>query len=183
MVNRNFIVVIFFILFLMSCSHDYEESVFDEELSEGTPNSVVINFKEVVIKEGKPAYILEADRAETFNKKKSTVFTDLYFIEYNKTGEIATEGACVEAEYFNDTDNIEFREKVVLNAAEQGFFVEGEYLFWDNNRKSLAGGENTPVKIGKDDGSVIEGTGFITSAPERSFSFQGKTKGKYVSSD
>ena len=156
-------------IFLISCSHDYEESVFDEEFSEETPNSIVINFKEVVIKEGKPSYILEADRAETFNKKKSTVFTDLYFIEYNRAGEVATEGACVEAEYFNDTDNIEFRDRVVLNAAEQGFFIEGEYLFWDNNMKSLAGGENTPVRIGKDDGSVIEGTGFITSAPEKKF--------------
>ena len=182
MINKLLIILTFFI-FLISCSHDYGESVFDEELSEETPNSIVINFREVVIKEGKPSYILEADRAETFNKRKSTVFTDLYFIEYNRAGKVATEGACVEAEYFNDSDNIEFRDKVVLNAAEQGFFIEGSYLFWDNNMKSLAGGENTSVRIGNDDGSVIEGTGFITSAPERSFSFQGRTKGKYVSSD
>ncbi len=180
---KNSIIIIIISFFLISCTHDYEESVFDEELSEETPNSIVVNFKEVVIKGGNPSYILEADRAETFNKKNSTVFTDLYFIEYNKTGKIATEGACVEAEYFNDTDNIEFKDKVILNAAEQGFFIEGEYLYWDNELKSLAGGENTSVKIGKDDGSSIEGTGFFTSAAERSFSYNGKTKGKYVSSD
>ncbi len=180
---KNSIFSVLFIIFLMSCSHDYEESVFDEELSEETPNSIVVNFREVVVREGKTSYILEADRAETFNKRKSTVFTDLYFVEYSRTGETATEGACVEAEYFNDNDNIEFRKKVILNAVEQGFFIEGEYLFWDNRQQSLAGGENTAVRIGKEDGSVIEGLGFYTSSPERSFSFKGKTKGKYVSSD
>ncbi len=180
---KNSILLLLIFLFLISCSHDYEESFFDEELSDETPNSVVINFREVVIKGGEPSYILEADKAETFNKRKSTVFTDLYFIEYNRSGEIATEGACVEAEYFNDTENIEFREKVILNAAEQGFFIEGDYLYWDNKQKSLAGGENSHVTIGRDDGSVIEGSGFYTSSAERSFAFKGKTKGKYVSSD
>ena len=184
MESKNLLLLLLILtVFLLSCSHDYEESVFDEELSDEIPNSIVVNFKEVVIRGGDPAYILEADRAETYNNKKSTVFTDLYFIEYSKSGDIATEGACVEAEYFNVTDNIEFRDKVILNAVEQGFFIDGEYLFWDNNLKSLAGGENTTVRIGKDDGSLIEGTGFITSSSERSFSFKGKTKGKYVSSD
>lgn len=180
--NKYAVSFIFF-LFLVSCSHDYDESVFNEEIAEETPNSVLINFKEVVIKGGKKSYVLEADRAETFNKKRSTLFTDLYFIEYNRAGEIATEGACVEAEYFSNTDNIEFRDKVVLNAEDQGFYIDAEYLFWDNNLKSLSGGERSSVKIGKNDGSCITGTGFITSSSERSFSFKGKTEGKYVSSD
>lgn len=137
---KNSIIIIIISFFLISCTHDYEESVFDEELSEETPNSIVVNFKEVVIKGEVPLIFLKRTGLK-LSTKNSTVFTDLYFIEYNKAGKIATEGACVEAEYYNDTDNIRFRDKVILNAAEQGFFIEGEYLYWDNELKSLAGGE------------------------------------------
>ncbi len=181
--KRNNIILFILSWFLFSCSHNYEESVLDEEFSEKTPDSILYNFKEVVVEEGKLSYSLEADKAETFGKKKATVFSDLYFVEYNSSGEISTEGACVEAEYFSDTDNIDFRKKIVLNAAEQGYFIEGEYLFWDNSRKSLSGKDGVPVRIGKDDGSYIEGYGFSSSSESRSFSFSGKTKGKYVSSD
>ena len=181
--GKNSTNLLFISFILRSCTHNYEDSVMDDEFSEKTPESIVYNFKEVVIKEGKPSYILEADKAATYGETKSIVFTDLYFIEYNSKGEVATEGACIEAEYFFNTDNIEFRKKMVLSGSEQGFFIEGEYLFWDNELRLLSGKGNTPVRIRDRDGSFIKGNGFLSSAETRSFSFSEGIKGKYVSTD
>ena len=168
---------------IFSCSLNYEKGMLDEEISDKTPNAVLINFREVAVRRGNPAYIVEAERAETFNKKNLTVFSSLYFAEYSRENEIATEGEAVRAEFYSDTENISFDEYFILNSRQQGYSIEGDSVFWDGKSKTLTGGKNKEIKISKSNGTIIIGKDFFSSPSNKSFSFESGLKGIYISDD
>ncbi|MDX9801710.1 MAG: LPS export ABC transporter periplasmic protein LptC [Spirochaetia bacterium] len=177
--------LLFLIVFAhLSCSLDYEGALLDEELSGKTPNTVIINFSETVVKKGSTAYLIQGEKAETFDKKNLTVFTALYFAEYGNDNLIATEGEAEKASFYSDTENIEFNNSFRIDSREQGYYIEGSAAFWDGKARSLsAGGKDNEkeIEIGKDDGSFIRGKGFKSSASDKSFSFESGAEGRFVS--
>jgi len=179
--NLLFLTFLFF-----SCSLDYEGALLDEEISGKTPNTVLINFSETVVKKGSTAYLVKAERAETFDKKNLTVFTGLYFAEYGNDNLVATEGGAQKAYFYSDTEDIEFDESFRIDSLDEGYYIEGSSVFWDGKAKTLSsGGKNNKeeIEIGKNDGSFIRGTGFRSSASDKSFSFESGAQGIFVSDD
>ena len=58
-----------------------------------------------------------------------------------------------------------------------------EYLFWDDEAKTLNGAEDAEVFIRKDDGTQLVGTDFEADIATRSVSFGGPVRGTYVSGE
>lgn len=174
---------IFFAAGFLSCSIDYEKGMLDEEISDTIPNAVLVNFAEVSVRKGSTAYRVEGERAESFNRKKLTVFTNLYFTEYDSDESLATEGVAEKAVFHSENEDIVFEGYFSLNAAQQGFYIEGESAGWKGKEKTLSAADDTIVTIGRDDGSFIKGYGFSSSAADRSFSFEAGAEGVFVTEE
>ena len=185
MLNKfSFLFLFFLILFFFgSCSFDYKEAMVAEEISGGTPNAVIINLEETVVKKSIIAYSLKAEKVETYDKKKLTAFTNFQFTEYDKKGETATEGEVGYANYYSDTENIEFDKSFRIKSLQQGYFIEGQSIFWDGKEKVLTSDYKKEITIGKDNGSYITGTGFNSKASNNSFNFEGGVTGAYISEE
>lgn len=182
MIPHILIFILFTILFI-SCSMDYEGVRIDEELSSQTPQIILINFKEVAVREGSPSYMVEGDRAEMFSSSNITVLEKISFKEYEKEGSIATEGKAEKAVFYTDTESIEFEKPFFLESIQQGYYIEGDSAKWDGERGELTGKEDEWVTIGKEDGTLLKGKGFASYGAERSFSFESEASGQFVQED
>ena len=181
--NPIFFFLIIILLLFGSCSFDYKEAMVDEEISGGTPNAVIINLEETVIKKGIISHSLKAEKAAAYDKKNLTVFTNIQFTEYDKTGEIATEGEVGNASFYSDTENIELEKSFRVESLQQGYYIKGQSMFWDGEAKVLTSDFENEITIGKEDGSYITGKGFNSKASNNSFAFEGGIQGVYVSED
>ena len=168
--------------FLSACTTDYSDAMIEEEL-EGTPSFILVNFRETAVEKGAPAYRVEGERAESYEDKKTTVIKNLIFTEYGQNAAVASEGSAGRATHYRDNDNILFEEMLRLNAVEQGFYIEGDYFYWDSGGRSLTGSSDGTVTLIRDDGSYITGTGFRSNASDRSFSFEKSAEGIYSEKD
>ncbi|MCL2294879.1 MAG: LPS export ABC transporter periplasmic protein LptC [Spirochaetes bacterium] len=172
-----------FLFLLFSCSFDYRAAMLADEIGAGTPNAIIINLEETVVRRGVVAYRLRADRAEVFERDNLTVFTNIGFTEYTRRGEIATQGEVGHANFFSDTENMEFYDLFRIESLQQGYFITGETIFWDGRNRTLAADFDQKVTIGREDGSFIRGRGFSAGASDNSFKFEGGVEGVFVSED
>ena len=144
------------------------------------PNSVLEDFSQVVVRDGKVSYIFSADHAELYDSTKLTYFDNIGFTEYKADGSTGTEGAAQRAVHDSKTDNIIFDGKIILNSTVQDFVVKSDYLEWNNEAKILKSLDDTEVSIEQGDGSVVKGRGFIADAKGKSFTLLEEASGRYI---
>ncbi len=161
------------------CKLDYKDADLAEDLDEEIPNSVLDNFSQVVVKDGKVSYYFSADHAELFDSTGITYFDNIGFTEYKSNGETGTEGAAAKATHFSKTDDIIFDGRIILNSTSQDFVVRSDYLEWNNGAKILKSMDDTVVSIEQGDGSKVEGKGFVADAQGKSFTFLEEASGRY----
>lgn len=161
------------------CKLDYKDADLAEDMDEQIPNSVLDNFSQVVVRDGKVSYRFSADHAELFDSTGITYFDNIGFTEYKSDGDTGTEGAAEKATHFSKTDNIIFDGKIILNSTIQDFVVKSDYLEWNNEAKILKSMDDTVVSIEQGDGSKVEGRGFVADAKGKSFTFIEKASGRF----
>lgn len=171
------------VLLCTGCKLDYKDADLAEEMNEKVPNSVLDDFSQVVVREGKVSYVFSADHAELFDSTKLTYFDNIGFTEYKADGSTGTEGAAVKAIHDSNTDNIIFDGKIILNATAQDFVVKSDYLEWNNDAKILKSMDDTEVSIEQGDGSMVKGRGFVADAQGKSFTFLEEASGRYFEDD
>ena len=162
------------------CKLDYKDAELAEEMNEQVPNSVLEDFSQVVVRDGKVSYVFSADHAELYDSTKLTYFDNIGFTEYKADGSTGTTGAAQRAIHDSKTDNIIFDGKIILNATVQDFVVKSDYLEWNNEAKILKSLDDTEVSIEQGDGSVVKGRGFVADAKGKSFTLLEKASGRYV---
>ena len=162
------------------CKLDYKDADLAEEMNAQVPNSVLEDFSQVVVRDGKVSYIFSADHAELYDSTKLTYFDNIGFTEYKADGSTGTEGAAQRAIRDSKTDNIIFDGKIILNSTVQDFVVKSDYLEWNNEAKILKSLDDTEVSIEQGDGSVVKGRGFIADAKGKSFTLLEEASGRYI---
>ena len=162
------------------CKLDYKDADLAEEMNAQVPNSVLEDFSQVVVRDGKVSYIFSADHAELYDSTKLTYFDNIGFTEYKADGSTGTEGAARRAVHDSKTDNIIFDGKIILNSTVQDFVVKSDYLEWNNEAKILKSLDDTEVSIEQGDGSVVKGRGFIADAKGKSFTLLEEASGRYI---
>ena len=162
------------------CKLDYKDADLAEEMNAQVPNSVLEDFSQVVVRDGKVSYIFSADHAELYDSTKLTYFDNIGFTEYKADGSTGTEGAAQRAVHDSKTDNIIFDGKIILNSKVQDFVVKSDYLEWNNEAKILKSLDDTEVSIEQGDGSVVKGRGFIADAKGKSFILLEEASGRYI---
>ena len=162
------------------CSLDYTDAILSEELSAEIPDSILFQFTHTAVRDGVPAFRLQAERAEIFEKKKENRLEGVTFIEYGRDGEIITEGWAGRALFLTETENAELSEGISFYSIREDATVTTDYLFWNNENKTLTGSPEEAVVIQKDSGTSLTGTGFEAYINTRSVSFEGPVQGNYV---
>ena len=178
-----FVFVSLMVLLCTGCKLDYKDADLAEDMDEKIPNSVLEDFSQVVIREGKVSYVFSADQAKLFDSTKLTYFDNIGFVEYKADGSTGTEGAAERAIHDSKTDNIIFDGRIILNATAQDFVVKADYLEWNNGEKILKSMDDTEVSIEQGDGSMVKGRGFVADAQGKSFTFLEEASGRYYEDD
>ena len=166
---------------LASCSIDYKGAVPEGQTTEGIPDTVVTNVAHRVHKDGHLTVQLEATRAESFNSKNETILTDVRFTTYDEAGAVASEGSARRVVYHTDTENAEISGGVRVHSSKEKGDVNTDSLSWENKTRRLTAPPSEVVTIRKDDGSVLQGTGFTGDFTRRELTFNGPVRGSYVS--
>jgi LPS export ABC transporter protein LptC len=168
---------------MAGCSLDYSSLYVTEDMSEEIPDSILYNFTHTSVKNGTPIFRLSAGTAYMYNKKQGTQLTDILFEAYNGNGEIITEDRADEAVFFTDSEDAEFWGNLFFYSLSEEASFETSYLYWNNEQKKLVGRDDRDVRIMRDSGTEILGTGFEAEARTRVVTFSGPVTGTYVLED
>jgi LPS export ABC transporter protein LptC len=165
---------------LASCSLDYESARLEEGMPERLPDTVATGLVHRVVKDSRTALKVTAARAETWNAQRRTVLDDTAFVEYDRDGTPAIEGTAGKVVFHTDTEDAEISGHVRVHSAIDEAGIETEALTWKNQPRLLAAPAHDRVVITQDDGSRLEGTGFVGDFRRREFAFTGPVQGTYV---
>jgi len=165
---------------LGACSIDYEGASVDEQSPTGIPDTVATGLLHRIHKDGRLSLQLEAVRAETYNSRNTTILTDAHFVEYDETGGAATEGRAGKVVFHSDTENAEISGAVRVHSATEKADVRADTLLWENKTKKLTAPPHEQVRVRKDDGSSLVGSGFTGDFLNREVTFTGAVQGTYV---
>lgn len=170
-------------LIISACSLDYSSVYVTEDMSENIPDSILYEFTHTSVKNGLPTFRLSAGTAYIYNKKEETKLSDILFQEFNRKGEIITEGRADEAVFFTDSENAEFWGNLFFYSSSEEASFQTAYLYWNNEEKRLIGKKDGEVLIERDTGTELRGTGFEAEARTRIVTFIGPVSGTYVQED
>ncbi len=171
------------IALLGSCSIDYKGAASEEQSTEGIPDTVAVNVRHLVHRDGHVTVQLEAARAESFNSRNETVLTDVRFATYDDAGSVVSEGDARRVVYHTDTENAEISGGVHVHSSKEKGDVTTDSLSWENKTRKLTAPPQELVTIRKDDGSLLEGRGFTGDFTRRELTFNGPVQGSYVSQE
>lgn len=166
-------------LIILSCSMDYSDAEIAEEIGENTPNSIIENFSYTSVDNGDVVFRLYSEKAENYSKKKETILYNVVFHEYNTDNELVTEGTAEKGVIYTESDDAELTGSLIIYSAANEAEITAEYLYWDDSAKSLTGSDNGNVKLLKDSGTEISGTGFYGDMRSKIFSFDKNVNGIY----
>ncbi|MBN1648916.1 MAG: LPS export ABC transporter periplasmic protein LptC [Spirochaetales bacterium] len=164
-----------------SCTLDYSRTTPSDELKEEIPNTIISNFVHTSVSNGNPVFRIQASEARSFEKQSKTVLREVYFEEYDSQREVITHGTSDKAVLFTDTENAEISGNLEFYSSKNEAWLWGNYLYWDNGKKTLTSENDELVKIKTDDGTDIEGRGFHGDLRRQEFRYSTEVKGSYES--
>ena len=168
---------------LTSCSLDYEGASLEEGMPERLPDTVATGLVHRVVKNSRTVLELTADRAETWDAQHRTVIDGASFVEYDQAGTMAVQGSAGRVVFHTDTEDAEISGRVRVYSAREEAGIETEALAWKSEPRLLTAPVHDRVVITSDDGSRLEGTGFVGDLRRREFVFSGPVRGTYVWTD
>ena len=168
---------------LASCSLDYEGASLEEGMPERLPDTVATGLVHRVVKNSRTVLELTADRAETWDAQHRTVIDGASFVEYDQAGAMAVEGSAGRVVFHTDTEDAEISGRVRVYSALEEAGIETEALAWKSKPRLLTAPVHDRVIISSDNGSRLEGTGFVGDFRRREFVFTGPVQGTYVWTD
>lgn len=165
---------------LAGCSLDYGAVQADERIADTIPDTVAIEVTHKVHEKGKLALEFEAGRTETWGAQKKMVLERVRFVQYGEDSTPATSGEARRVVYHTDTENAEISGSVRVRSESEKAGIDAPALAWESKPKRLTAPAAAVVRITKDDGSSISGTGFSGDFRTREVSFSGPVEGSYV---
>jgi LPS export ABC transporter protein LptC len=165
---------------LASCSLDYEGARLEERLPERLPDTVATGLVHRVVKNSRTSLEITADRAATWDAQHRTELDGVTFVEYDRDGGRAVEGSAGRVVFNTDTEDAEISGRVRVHSAADEAGIETGALSWKNKPRLLSAPTHERVVITSDDGSRLEGTGFVGDFRRREITFTGPVQGTYV---
>lgn len=171
--------IIIFLSSVFSCSMNYEDIEIAQELGNDIPDNVIENFSYTSVDNGNIIFRLYSKEAENYSQRNETILTKVVFREYNTKNEIVTEGTADRGLIHTDSDNAELTGSLIIYSAENEAEITADYLYWNDSEKTLKGSEEGYVKLLKNSGTRISGSGFTGDMRSKNFSFDKNVQGIY----
>jgi LPS export ABC transporter protein LptC len=152
----------------------------EEKLAEGIPDTVAIEVRHRVHQGGRLALEFSAGRTETYGSAKKMVLEQVRFVEYGDEGAAATSGEARRVVYHTDSENAEISGSVRVRSEAEQASLATQSVSWENKARRLTAPPAEVVRITRDDGSSITGTGFTGDFRTREVTFSGSVEGTYV---
>ncbi len=165
---------------LAGCSLDYGAVQGAESIADSVPDTVAIDVIHKVHEKGRLALELEAGRTETWGAQKKMVLEEVRFVQYAEDSSPATSGEARHVVYHTDTEDAEVSGAVRVYSQSEKAGITAPALSWQSKPRLLTAPPGAVVRITKDDGSSITGSGFTGDFRTREVSFGGPVEGTYV---
>ena len=161
-------------------SIDYKGADTETQTTEGIPDTVAVNVRHRVWKDGHLTLQMQSSRAESYNTKNQTILSDAQFTTYDDKGKPSTEGNAKTVVYHTDTENAEISGGVHVHSTSEEGDVTAQSMSWENKTHTLTAPPREAVTLQKDDGTTLRGTGFTGNFLRRELTFSGPVQGTYV---
>ncbi len=148
------------VLLYSSCSIDYDSGRLASELSEDTPDTVLYNLEQRIIRDGHERFRIVAARVETFVGQQKRYLYEVAFVEFDAEGNILTEGTADFGEFETDTENFAMTGSLRFYSAAEDAWLTAERLAWDTESRLLQSSPEDLVTIDRGDGTFVQGRGF-----------------------
>jgi hypothetical protein len=165
---------------LFGCSFNYDESMVADEISREVPDLVLYGLAQTRVEYGKPRYTVFAEKASSYGEKKELVLEDILFREYNEEGEVITEGEAEELTFFTESEDAELAGSVDFYSSREEAALRGDRFYWNDEARTLRGGDETEVELLREDGSSVRGRGFMVDFSNLSLKFSQYVSGVFV---
>lgn len=176
----SFIFLVTAVFWLTGCSLNYKEGEEGTELEDTVPDLVFTNFVHTSVNGQKLVFQLQAERAQLYNRKQTTVLTKVRFVEYDDAGAVAIDGRAGSAVYHTDSENADLSGGVYGYSAADKVSFSANSLYWKKDERLLQSKGKEVVRIEKDDGSYIEGVYFTVDAARKTLTFDAAVHGRYM---
>jgi LPS export ABC transporter protein LptC len=174
-------VLCLFVLLEAACSFDYGTS---ESRVSDSPDIVMEDLDYARVRGGRMIARLRAETAERYETRRRMELKNYSFEQYNTTNaEVDALGSGGVASVELDTSNVHMSSGVEIIVDTEDMILETERLDWDDGKKTLKGGENSPVKVEQSDGTNFTGTGFSADVRSRNWLVASDASGVYVHDD
>lgn len=180
MQNKICVFLLFLVFSLGACVFDYDKTMIADDLAEEIPNTIIKNFSQTMVRNNKPKYRIEAKEAGDFEKINETVFKNVNFKEFDRDGNVVTEGNAEKGKLFTETENVELWGNLDFFSYNEEASIKGDYLFWDNEESVLRGNGEDTVSIEKTSGSAITGKGFNADSKTKKITFSISVEGSWA---
>lgn len=170
---------ILFLIFLTSCSLNYEKEENQENL---TPELILKSVKFKKIENNRLKVKMNADIIEQYKSDSFSFASNVDFTIFNTNEQKELFGKC----NFISADTI--NEKYILlgninlSVVEQNIDIFAETLNIDKKNEQITSGINNKVQIKKDNMDIV-GVGFSASNISNSFSFSDKATGNIITEE
>ena len=183
MTMKYFSALLLISFFMLSCTLDYNEPGQDTSGGEDLPDSIIFGFEHTAVSGGNPNFKIEARKATNYGKKAMTIMSGVYFEEYDKQKNIITFGSGDSAVLDTETENAELFGSLEFYSKREEAWLWSNYLYWDNETKTLTGEKEGTVHIKTDDGTDISGKDFNGDMRRQEFTYGSDVKGTYGPKD
>jgi LPS export ABC transporter protein LptC len=160
------------------CSFQYPSAAGDEDTK---PDIIMEELDYTRVRGGERQAEFSAVRAERYDKRRVMELRGLSFSQYNqKTGERDAQGTANFAEVELHTGNIRLRDGINLRVDSEDVDIETETLEWNDDGKTLRGGEEENVMIRRNDGTDFRGKSLSVDVRTRRWEFASGGSGIYT---
>lgn len=163
---------------LFSCDITGENTDVAEEIQ--IAETVIYDFRQVKVEKGRVLYEIEAERAETFAEEDMTKIYNMKFEQYDKDKELSAEGQATLVDYNIENENATVDGEMSFTSNTEGVTLTSSWLDWNNEKKTLTGKDDIPVRLEKKSGTVLEGRGFQAITDTKTVSFSNGMEGVFV---
>ena len=167
-----------------ACSFDYTDAgVSAEQLRENVPETDLTGVTHTVVRNGRVAAEISAQRVQNFRQRGLTVLQEVRYTEYDGAGNPVTSGSAELAYYYPDSRSAEVSGAVQLRSDSQEVWIRAELLRWEEQRRRLSAPRDGMVEISRDDGSQVRGDGLEVDVRSKTIRFSGPVAGTLITED
>jgi LPS export ABC transporter protein LptC len=167
-------------LLLGGCSLDYNPARLEEEIAAEVPDTVLTDFRHTIMSGDQAWVVLEAQRAESYEKRKEIVLTQVRFREYDAKGELVSEALADRAVFHTDSENASADGSITIRSPKEKASLSADSFVWTRQGRTLEADPQASVRLDKEDGSYVEGRGFRADFRRRRVEFTRRAQGRYV---